>query len=408
MKATSPTYIPELAKADPELVRDLRSPPPTATSTRSATARQPLHDPVDLEAVRLRPGARGPGVDARARRKVGVEPTGDAFNSISLEPSTGRPLNPMINAGAIATTSLVAGGAGGEASGAPARRVLSALRRPPAAIDEAVYESESETGHRNRAIGHMLRNFDILTEDPTGALDLYFRQCSIAVDCRDLALMAATLANGGVNPLTGERAVRSEYVDRVLSVMTTCGMYDFAGEWVYRRRHAGQERRRAAASSRCCRASSGIGVFSPRARRARQQRARHPRAARTSRASSACTRCASRARRGSPSAPCYNLAEVRSKRLRREPERRLLDDLGVRAKVFELQGALSFSAAELAVRRIVAASASFDRVIVTSTGSSGSIRPRRSLSAVCSRIWAAATSRWCSWACETTARSSAP
>ncbi len=70
------------------------------------------------------------------------------------------------------------------------------------------------------------------SEDPELALDLYFRQCSVAVDCRDLSLMAATLANGGVNPLSGERALGREYVDRVLSVMTTCGMYDSAGEWV--------------------------------------------------------------------------------------------------------------------------------------------------------------------------------
>src|SRR6185295_8447119 len=88
------------------------------------------------------------------------------------------------------------------------------------------------SGHRNRAIGHMLRNFDIV-DDPEDALDLYFRQCSIAVDCRDLSLMAATLANGGVNPLTGERAVHDDYVESILSVMTTCGMYDYAGEWVY-------------------------------------------------------------------------------------------------------------------------------------------------------------------------------
>src|SRR5205823_9737090 len=100
-------------------------------------------------------------------------------------------------------------------------------------LDRAVYQSEKETGHRNRAIGHMLRNFDILTADLEAPLDLYFRQCSIAVDSRDLSVMAATLANGGVNPLTGERAIRRELVENLLSVMTTCGMYDYAGEWLY-------------------------------------------------------------------------------------------------------------------------------------------------------------------------------
>ena len=168
-----------------------------------------------------------PAVDA----KVGVEPTGDAFNSISLAPDSGRPLNPMINAGAITSTSLVAGASAAERE----ERLLAAYGRfagRPLEVATEVYESERDTGHRNRAIGHMLRNFGILEQDPEAALDLYFRQCSVAVDCRDLSLMAATLANGGVNPLTGERALAREHVDRVLSVMTTCGMYDSAGEWV--------------------------------------------------------------------------------------------------------------------------------------------------------------------------------
>ena len=163
--------------------------------------------------------------------KVGVEPSGDAFNSISLAPQTGRPLNPMINAGAITSASLI----GGEDPAEREQRILNAYGRLAGReleVDTAVYESERDTGHRNRAIGHMLRGFGILEEDPELALDLYFRQCSVAVDCRDLSLMAATLANGGVNPVTGVRALEREYVDRVLSVMTTCGMYDAAGEWV--------------------------------------------------------------------------------------------------------------------------------------------------------------------------------
>jgi glutaminase len=163
--------------------------------------------------------------------KIGVEPTGDAFNSISLAPDSGRPLNPMVNAGAITSTSLVAGGSAAERE----RRLLDAyggFAGRALEVETAVYESERDTGHRNRAIGHMLRSFGILERDPEAALDLYFRQCSVAVDCRDLSLMAATLANGGVHPLTGERALEREYVDRVLSVMTTCGMYDSAGEWV--------------------------------------------------------------------------------------------------------------------------------------------------------------------------------
>ena len=103
----------------------------------------------------------------------------------------------------------------------------------PVDVDMAVFTSERATGHRNRAIAHLMRNFDIIDERIEEALDLYFKQCSILVTCRDLAMMAATLANGGVNPLTGERAVAVEYVRDILSVMYTCGMYDFAGEWAY-------------------------------------------------------------------------------------------------------------------------------------------------------------------------------
>src|SRR5262249_14447972 len=149
-------------------------------------------------------------------------PTGDAFNSISLDPGTGRPRNPMINAGAIATAGLIEG----KSPAARFQRILetfSLYAGHPLKLDEAVYRSESETGHRNRAIGHMLRNFDKLAGDPALTTELYFQQCSIAVTCRDLGVMAATLANRGVNPLTGKQALRGEYVESVLSVMGTCG-----------------------------------------------------------------------------------------------------------------------------------------------------------------------------------------
>src|SRR5262245_6921820 len=166
-------------------------------------------------------------------QKIGVEPSGEAFNSISLAPDTGRPRNPMINAGAIVASSLVRGTSAAQRL-ERLLGVFSAHAGHPLAVDEVVYASERETGHRNRAIGHLLRNFEVLTGDPDEALDLYFRQCSVAVDCRDLAVMAACLANGGTNPLTGDRALRADVVPHVLSVMTTCGMYDSAGEWVFR------------------------------------------------------------------------------------------------------------------------------------------------------------------------------
>lgn len=164
--------------------------------------------------------------------RVGVEPSGDAFNSISLNPKTGAPLNPMINAGAIASASMVAGDT-------PARQweriaaSMGVFMGRDITLDDAVYRSESETGFRNRAIAWMLKNFGIIDGEPMATLENYFRQCSVLVNCRDLAFMAATLANGGVHPLTGKRALPAGDVERVLSVMATCGMYDYAGSWLY-------------------------------------------------------------------------------------------------------------------------------------------------------------------------------
>ena len=165
-------------------------------------------------------------------RRVGVEPSGDAFNSISLHPQTGAPLNPMINAGAIASTSLVNGDTP-EAQWQRIESALAAYMGRDISVDELVYRSESETGFRNRAIAWMLKNFGITDGEPMASLENYFRQCSILVNCRDLAYMAATLANGGVHPLSGTRALPAEHVERVLSVMATCGMYDYAGSWLY-------------------------------------------------------------------------------------------------------------------------------------------------------------------------------
>lgn len=172
------------------------------------------------------------GID-QVTSKVGVEPSGDAFNSISLDPETGQPCNPMINAGAIATTGLIQDKDGVSRLD----RLLKVMERyvgHPVSINEAVYKSESDTGHRNRAIGYMLRNFDILEDDPHPVLELYFKQCSMNVNCRDLAVMAACFANNGVNPITGVVALESHYVHKVLSAMGSCGMYNYSGNWLYR------------------------------------------------------------------------------------------------------------------------------------------------------------------------------
>jgi glutaminase len=166
-------------------------------------------------------------------RKVGVEPTGEAFNSLVLDQATNRPFNPMVNAGAIATTDLIVGNGGTEGL----KRILDMLRRYTGRahdVDLPVYLSEKATGNRNRAMAYLMLNFGMVGDRVEETLDLYFQQCAILVDARDLAMMGATLANGGVNPITGERALDERYVQDVVSVMMTFGMYDYSGEWVYR------------------------------------------------------------------------------------------------------------------------------------------------------------------------------
>jgi len=223
-------YIPELFKANPEWFG-------IAIVTVDGHVYQAgdTHQPFSIQSISKAftygIALEDKGEDSVSAR-IDVEPSGEAFNSISLEPDTGRPRNPMINAGAIVATSLVDGGDGN----ARITRILEKFARYAGRdldIDAAIYRSEKTTGHRNRAIAHLLRNYNILENDPEEPLDAYFRQCSILVTARDLALMGATLANDGVNPVTGIRALESAKVPRVLSVMATCGMYDYSGNWIY-------------------------------------------------------------------------------------------------------------------------------------------------------------------------------
>ena len=254
------TYIPELAKADPDwfgiCLVTVNGSVYEVGDTRQEFTIQSISKPF-VYGLALEDNGREATLE-----RVGVEPTGDAFNSISLDPGTGRPRNPMINAGAIATAGLIAG----KTPASRFKRILetfSLYAGRELGLDEKVYQSESETGHRNRAIGHMLRNFDKLTGDPAPTTEIYFKQCSISVNCRDLGIMAATLANRGVNPLTGKPALRAEYVESVLSVMGTCGMYDYAGEWLY---HVGIPAKSGVAGGvlAVLPGQIGIGVFSPK------------------------------------------------------------------------------------------------------------------------------------------------
>lgn len=164
--------------------------------------------------------------------RVGVEPSGDAFNAIVFDPHTNRPFNPMVNAGAITVSGIIRDVAGEGAFELILDRLSKAAGRP-LAMDEAVYRSEAETGHRNRAIGHLLRNVGALESPVEEAVDLYFRQCSILVTASDLARMGATLAHIGENPVTGEQVFDLMAVRNTLAVMFSCGMYDYSGNWAY-------------------------------------------------------------------------------------------------------------------------------------------------------------------------------
>ncbi|MCE9548488.1 MAG: glutaminase A [Planctomycetia bacterium] len=224
-------YIPELAKADPNWfgisiittdgqvfeVGDCKH------SFTIQSISKPFVYGLALEELGLEP----------VMARVGVEPTGEAFNSIVLDEVSNRPFNPMVNAGAIATSDLI----GGKDFPERVTRMISMFGRycgRPVHIDNSVFLSERMTGHRNRAIAHLMLNFGIVSPRLDEALELYFQQCSVLVTAHDLAMMAATLANGGVNPVTGERAIPQKYVKYLLSIMHSCGMYDYAGEWAFR------------------------------------------------------------------------------------------------------------------------------------------------------------------------------
>ena len=169
----------------------------------------------------------------RVLEQVGVEPSGDAFSSIVFDERTNRPYNPMVNAGALVTSDLVRG----EDPAEKLERVLALLRlyagNDSLEVDWETFEREMQTADRNRATAYLMRSQGMLSGDVEAILALYLQQCSVKVTCDDLAVMAATLANGCVNPLTGERVMTRNRVRDVLTVMYTCGMYDAAGQWAF-------------------------------------------------------------------------------------------------------------------------------------------------------------------------------
>ena len=343
------TYIPELARANPDWFG-------IALVTADGAVYE-VGDTAQLFTIQsiCKPFVYGLALEDHGRtdvlKKVGVEPTGDAFNSISLEPGTGRPRNPMINAGAIATTGLIAGKT-------PAVRLqrildlLSGFAGRPLSLDHTVFRSENETGHRNRAIGHMLRNFDILDSDPIPSVELYFQQCSVAVTCRDLAVMAATLANRGLNPVTRRPAIRGEYVESILSVMASCGMYDYAGEWLY---NIGMPAKSGVAGGiiAVLPGKLGIAVFSP-------PLDARGNSVRGIRVCDAFSRHVDLHLFNSPAAAeavirlRFTGTEFTSSRARTPAEARLLREIGAGIQAYQLQGHLTFATAEVLLRELLA------------------------------------------------------
>jgi glutaminase len=225
------TYIPELGVADPN---DFGI--SVITHDNRVYCIGEVETEFTIQSI-SKPFAYGMALEIYGQDKVsahvGVEPSGDAFNSIELEKGTNRPFNPMINAGAITVTAMLYDHFGDQAFDKILERFSLAAGRQ-LSLDEDVYRSEAATGHRNRAIAHLLLNFGMIPAKVNEALDLYFKQCAILINCRDLATMGASLANLGVNPITNKQVYDIDRVKDMLSIMLTCGMYDYSGQWAYK------------------------------------------------------------------------------------------------------------------------------------------------------------------------------
>ncbi|MGB7338015.1 MAG: glutaminase A [Phototrophicaceae bacterium] len=225
------TYIPELAKADPNhfgisiVLTD-------GTVYHTGDAEHLF----SIQSV-SKPFTYGMALADNGReavlKRVAVEPDGKKFNSIVLDENTGRPSNPMMNAGAIAVSDLIEGVTITD----KLNRLLAVFKSYTGHnvhLDALVFTSERLTSYRNRAMTNLMFASGVVTGNIEEVLDFYTQQCSLVVNTIDLATMAATLANQGVNPRTQERALATTYVRDVLSIMHSCGMYEYSGEWAYR------------------------------------------------------------------------------------------------------------------------------------------------------------------------------
>ena len=286
---------------------------------------------------------------------IGVEPSGDAFNSIRLR-ADNRPFNPMVNSGAIACSGLIHQAKGSDAFEC-IRAALGRFAGCDLDVDESVFASERESGDRNRAIAYLLRNYAVIAGDVGAVLDVYFRQCSVLVTARDLAIMAATLANNGVNPVTGEQVMKPYTVARTLSIMTSSGMYDYAGEWVYR---VGMPAKSGVGGGivAALPAQLGLGTFSPPL----DAHGNSVRGLKICEALSTNFGLHMLNRTGDVRTSIiadYDIGGIKSRRSRKPRDQQILEEYHKDIRVIELVGALTFATIDYVSRRLSESAAQF-------------------------------------------------
>jgi len=348
------TYIPELGRADPDWFSVC-----ICTTDGHVYAAGASGVEFTIQSI-SKPFVYGAALEDHGREevlaRVGVEPSGNPFNAIIVD-DTHRPFNPMVNAGAIVSTAMVA----------TEQRILDVLSRYAGrdlGVDNPVYESERSSGDRNRAIAFLMRSFGVIDADAdaAAAVDRYFRQCAVSVTTRDLAVMAATLANRGRNPITDVVALDESYVESVMSVMSTCGMYDSSGDWMFR---IGLPAKSGVAGGvlAVLPGQFGIGVFSPRL----------DDHGNSTRGIKVCERIAAdfdlHPMRFQPDVRgvvrrSYSCAEVRSSRVRASADIEVLAEHGDAVRVFELQGELYFGTIERVFRQVLDALEEVDIVVL--------------------------------------------
>ena len=224
------TYIPELAKVDPDKLGIYISSPDGDYSAGDCAAPFTMQSVVKPLILLL--ALMDSGIDT-VRALVGVEATGKPFDTFNYSDQalTGAHINPMINTGAIALCTLIRGRDYGERFDRLLELVRTLADNPNLEVDQAVFRSEQLTGNKNRALAYLLTAYGMISDPVNEILDCYFKACSITVTCRDLAKIAHIFALRGIHPLTGERLFPAQYAKYVTATMATCGMYDGSGEF---------------------------------------------------------------------------------------------------------------------------------------------------------------------------------